>query len=234
MPNWCSNRMTISGPLTDMTRFHDALKTIPEYYKTTGWDEGNDNFQLSGIYPIPEQIVREAKERENRYNAHRDAHQKDLQAWWEANPEMAEDIKSRKIEPPEGYPKYTPINTEQEGLPDWYNWSVNNWGTKWDIAEAWKEEFVESSDDTATILWHFSSAWSPPIEWLRHVSGEWLSLDFSIEYFEPGDNFSGSANTQEGCVNDERWDCTKEDYENWEWEWWEEDDDDNDNESEDE
>ena len=44
-----------------------------------------------------------------------------------------------------------------EGDQDWYQWNVNNWGTKWDICD------VGILDDTEedSISFEFSTAWAP-------------------------------------------------------------------------
>jgi hypothetical protein len=65
-----------------------------------------------------------------------------------------------------------------------YEWSVNNWGTKWDIApHDWDR------DGDTTITMNFDSAWSPPIalyEFLESNGWEVRAL-----YHEPGMGFAG-------------------------------------------
>lgn len=46
---------------------------------------------------------------------------------------------------------------------NWYDWRVNNWGTKWDVSTEGLE-YTDNSDGTAEITGWFDSAWSPPIE----------------------------------------------------------------------
>ena len=65
-----------------------------------------------------------------------------------------------------------------------YDWSVSNWGTKWDISPYdWERE------DDNTIVMNFDSAWSPPItiyEFL--VENGWSVRAY---YHEPGMAFVG-------------------------------------------
>ncbi len=51
---------------------------------------------------------------------------------------------------------------EQSAMfPDWYEWRVHNWGTKWDVdVQDWNK--VDNSDGTCTFDMNFDSAWSPP------------------------------------------------------------------------
>jgi len=67
----------------------------------------------------------------------------------------------------------------------WHSWAIINWGTKWDV----EGELVK---DRANLLrYEFDSAWSPPIEWVRTVSGQYPKLSFRLEYDEPGMAFNG-------------------------------------------
>jgi len=73
---------------------------------------------------------------------------------------------------------------------DWYNWQINNWGTKWDIgsdnneAHGLKPTVVGNQ---ATMS--FDSAWSPPVGLYEKLQ----ELGFSVEatYFEPGMAYCG-------------------------------------------
>lgn len=69
----------------------------------------------------------------------------------------------------------------------WYNWRVNNWGTKWDVGG--NGEFAEQPDANTAEL-RFDSAWSPPIEGFRVL--EELGFEVEAHYFEPGMAFFGS------------------------------------------
>ena len=72
--------------------------------------------------------------------------------------------------------------------PNWYNWCMMNWGTKWDIE-------VTSIDKTQdnSVSFGFLSAWSPPLEAFQYASKQFPSLEISIRYAEPGMGFAGSA-----------------------------------------
>jgi Ferredoxin-like domain in Api92-like protein len=73
---------------------------------------------------------------------------------------------------------------EEGEQDDWYSWRVRNWGTKWDIDAA-----VEVGPGTLTSS--FDSAWSPPVAAMRLISERYPSLSVTIEYDEPGNDFSG-------------------------------------------
>ena len=64
---------------------------------------------------------------------------------------------------------------------DWYNWSCENWGTKWDACDS----HVNESEPQCFSV-GFDTAWSPPIAWLRNIMDNYPNLEFSLEYDEPG------------------------------------------------
>jgi hypothetical protein len=65
-----------------------------------------------------------------------------------------------------------------------YNWSVENWGTKWDITvHDWERE------DDNSIVMHFDTAWSPPTTLYEFLSEEGWSIN--AMYHEPGMGFAG-------------------------------------------
>ncbi len=65
-----------------------------------------------------------------------------------------------------------------------YNWSVENWGTKWDVsASGWERE------DDHTIVMHFDSAWAPPTILYEFLTDNGWYI--SALYHEPGMGFAG-------------------------------------------
>ena len=79
----------------------------------------------------------------------------------------------------------------------WWDWRVQNWGTKWDI----NAEIIDEYDDY--IIYQFDSAWSPPVAWLEKVAKDWPELDFRIKYEEEGAGFIGVAKAHAGVTNDQ-------------------------------
>ena len=76
-----------------------------------------------------------------------------------------------------------------DGCNNWYDWCVNNWGTKWDPEV--HLEYVDNGDGTAEITGWFDTAWSPPIEALHSLSQDWDSCYIELFYHESGMCFVG-------------------------------------------
>ena len=88
-------------------------------------------------------------------------------------------------------------NAEDEG-PNWYRWSIENWGTKWDVDGKLVAEYEDS------LEYAFRSAWNPPLEWLQKVSRDYPELRFRLRYVEECDDFTGIAQVQNGHIDDRR------------------------------
>ena len=72
------------------------------------------------------------------------------------------------------------------GSENWYEWALNNWGTKWDIAETYQNEII---GDTLHLA--FDTAWGPALE--AYDTYHSNNKDISLEgyYYEPGCDFMG-------------------------------------------
>jgi hypothetical protein len=85
-------------------------------------------------------------------------------------------------------------NIAKHGYKDWYDWNVNNWGTKWDISF----DSVERVDAN-TVSGSFESAWAPPIGAYEKL----VDMGFEIEafYYEPGMCFVGKwVDGEDDCI----------------------------------
>ena len=76
------------------------------------------------------------------------------------------------------------LNREQYGYSSWYDWNVNNWGTKWDVGGEHGADDIEGG-----LMLSFDSAWAPPIAAYERL----LDLGFKVyaTYYEPGMQFAG-------------------------------------------
>ena len=112
-----------------------------------------------------------------------------------------------------------------QGMPDWYEWRCENWGTKWDVCEAEIDDTyrsknkngLEYSDDQKIAWFAFRcwTAWAPPVPiWNRlHAIG----IEVQAEYEDEGLNFAGKYSHGEDtsweptALDDERLEPEEED-----------------------
>jgi hypothetical protein len=82
-------------------------------------------------------------------------------------------------------------NQKTYGYNTWYDFCINEWGTKWDINGG---EITGESDTSLTI--YFETAWSPPIEAYRKLDEQGFTIE--AMYYEPGTPFCGEYTTAHG------------------------------------
>jgi hypothetical protein len=81
----------------------------------------------------------------------------------------------------------TARNLEVHGYGNWYDYCVNEWGTKWDVGGNDYNEPQQDSPNKITMA--FDSAWAPPTA----AMDKFMDLGFSVRlyYYEPGMCFCG-------------------------------------------
>jgi hypothetical protein len=79
------------------------------------------------------------------------------------------------------------FNRETHGYATWYDYCVNEWGTKWDVGGNDYNEPQQDSPNKITMA--FDSAWAPPTA----AMDKFMDLGFSVRlyYYEPGMCFCG-------------------------------------------
>ena len=77
------------------------------------------------------------------------------------------------------------INVATHGYANWYDFCVNEWGTKWDVGGG--DGYI--NDIEGGLILSFDSAWSPPINAYEKL----LEQGFKVRamYYEPGMAFAG-------------------------------------------
>ena len=77
-----------------------------------------------------------------------------------------------------------------DGFDNWYDWRVQNWGTKWDVSDEGLE-YVDNGDGTSVIQGWFDSAWGPPIEAYNTFLDDMDGCSIEATYEEGGMDFAG-------------------------------------------
>lgn len=79
-------------------------------------------------------------------------------------------------------------NIADFGYKNWYDWAVDNWGTKWDVTQQHNGD-AEMSDDQLEVRMSFDTAWSPPVAFYEEMERQGFTVD--AFYYEPGMAFCG-------------------------------------------
>ena len=77
------------------------------------------------------------------------------------------------------------------GASNWYDWRVENWGTKWDIMEFYNITRKEIGEDESEISLGFDTAWAPALGAYEKFIDENSNCSLKAYYYEPGCDFMG-------------------------------------------
>lgn len=84
------------------------------------------------------------------------------------------------------------VRKESHGR-NWYDWSVKNWGAKWN---ACRVDIGKTEDGFPRI--HFETAWTPPFKVIEAIIDKFELNDFQYEYEELGVGVSGGLYAEGG------------------------------------
>ena len=82
-------------------------------------------------------------------------------------------------------------NLKKYGYDNWYDWRVENWGTKWDIMEFYNINRKEIGEDESEISLGFDTAWAPALGAYERFKDKNSNCSLKAYYYEPGCDFMG-------------------------------------------
>jgi Ferredoxin-like domain in Api92-like protein len=169
--NTVSGTAAINGAiLLTLTRWHDSADRLIRSRKTKA--------------DVKDSAVRDAEER---LGAVQVAHMRETlklpdaplvdvaKAWLASNPEYGEQGERRLRA------------CLQTGFPDWYEWSVENWGTKWNAYH------LKIDRSERPLEFYFDTAWSFPVPVFEKIAAAFPQLSFRCTCFDEGWNFAGDG-----------------------------------------
>ena len=161
MPNHITNSVTFKGP-------KDKIDWLKEDFKE---EDGEKVFDFNHIVPMPEDL----KGSRSPALILEDLTKKQLGDSWYKDAAISQEESDRR--------------RKEYGADNWYDWSVKNWGTKWN---AYDLEVYAMEDEKIAVC--FLTAWSPPFEIFDEieekgiiVSGLWKD-ECDYEVHEIGEN----------------------------------------------
>ena len=163
MPNWCHNRVSFSGTTEDIENLVATL-------------EGEDTrFDFNKVIPMPAELAGNAspvkafktKAEVDEYNSQK------LMGGFEMGKAIT-------------HAKHTAL-LKKYAHADWYNWSIENWGCKWNNGD----DIAIEDEEEGYIRYSFETPWGPPEGIYHKLVAEFPEVDISWFYDEPGMQFSG-------------------------------------------
>ena len=102
-------------------------------------------------------------------------------------------------------PEFKDDDGKQSGMPGWYDWSCDNWGTKWNAYDAVDPILTGFNPplNEAEIQYQFNTAWSPPAAWIITTAKMFPTLNFNDDWIDEGGG-SGVLNVKDEDVSDQQ------------------------------
>ena len=199
MPNYCENTLDITCPIEAFNKLQPLLFAKATERDATDYPSVNKElmfFSFTALLPTPPELCGKTapasivtEEERQKFLRERDMNNNLFHYSEPITKEMSKDFIKRF------------------GHNNWYNWNINNWGTKWD-ADVYHIEsnlLSEPNSSEVTIKVCFSTAWSPPTNWFNSLCDMLRDDEVSMEirYSESGMGFAGTHYFNSG----ERWDA---------------------------
>jgi len=90
----------------------------------------------------------------------------------------------------------------KEGVPDWYNWNIDNWGTKWNGVVDDVDVCVYN-DGSADAFYTMRTAWAFPAPVIEQMIRDYHHLGFSIQGEEESCDYGVNIDSSEGIWEEE-------------------------------
>lgn len=164
MPNHVINKVAIRGDKLELSLCREQ---IIDAYKPKDSDTPR-NFSFNTIIPMPESLRIESGSRTDcgiKYIKSGYVLTDWMKKWSKEEIDKAVELGKKALE-----------NIRKYGHKDWYDWSIEKWGTKWDAYE------VEVSAAESFIDLSFQTAWSTPFEVMKELSRQFPNLTVYVQY----------------------------------------------------
>lgn len=216
MPNWCSNDLVVTGDASKVAELHDKI------IRPKSDNSSEMTLDFNGIAPMPEELLEvssfcskdglcwggldESLTMPEVAGLVSDTIFQRLKAelesvfeWEKLNVghinrwlmDVHPELKS-KIGLYPDIAKKSAQNIVKYGVPGWYDWRIQNWGTKWN------PEYCSISHSAGQLQVSFETAWSPPDGVYREICAAYPELNLVGKYIEEGMYFAGYYNNI-GC-----------------------------------
>lgn len=190
MPNWVSNNLSIDGKTKDLKRFDEQFKA--DHLKAVGGT-------MSAGKTKEEDMVKDIKKRQAIIDYRFVSKEEEKNNPNTRFPQFASNKIHYLIEMKEQTGKYSYQNfipmTKDDFLSGFYEWNIENWGTKWDVGDIEAlTDLIHTEDNPeqlAEIEYFFMSPWSPPLAVIKEMVKQYPMLTFTFSFREEGMQFAG-------------------------------------------
>lgn len=177
MPNYCENEITVKGQKKDVVKFFGKCK--------------GECFSFNDFIPIPKTFL--DYDTTNKIRP-RDAVTRTTDG--KCVPLFNSDEEYDKYV--NGYNEAKEYQKKTYGVVGWYDWNIQNWGTKWDACDSPDVKDImrmipksAKDDEVVSVSFFFDTAWDECDRFLFGVARMFPELEFNLNYMETGNYFCG-------------------------------------------
>lgn len=192
MPNHVSSNLTITGPVADVRRFVSLVDRSN--------DEGKGAFDFNGVVTLPDEL----RGTRSPVRIQTQAQIDEMWAEWNRR-KAAGELQDYELR--DGKPFGLGITQAASdaliakyGTDNWYDWALNNWGTKWGAYDATEWDVTEGENGNATASISYNTAWSPANAFFINASEKFPTLAFDTQYADEGGGFVCETSYENGEI----------------------------------
>lgn len=178
-PNWCYTALEVKGQVSELKKFDTQFKGKYESYSGSS---GRLN---------PDEDIEDYKSKDGCLEYRLTPHVKKYSFETDG---MSDINMLTEINQEEGYSFNNFVRmTKDDFLNGWYEWSLEHWGTKWDLTDMSESNDLDAVADyeECELFYRFDTAWSPCIPVLIEMSKQYPDFEFKICYEDEGGGFVG-------------------------------------------
>jgi hypothetical protein len=177
MPNWCVNQVDIQGDEAEVARLIEFVKS----------DESAFTFEK--VVPPPTTPMYSSDANHNKYVCGCES---------VAEPDPKNEGKFVWVIDGKAVGFYGKCPTHNEPSfgnhpHNWYNWNIENWGTKWSAGEVWHDRADDDGNVDGTTSYNFDTAWSPAEPVIAALATQFPTLRITHRYCEAGMGYAGEV-----------------------------------------
>lgn len=205
MPNWCSNLLVVSGYTKSMEKIQQEVLVEKEDQKVLfdfntviempkplrevvagsdqkWWRVLFSNSEINNTAYTPTKLVLPSWFLEGYpEKICKDFLEQIVREFSDITQEDLEDVVKDK----EALANKYQNNLVNFGYLHWYDWSVDNWGTKWNSSECrlvQEKVSVLNGKTKYKCVYQFETAWAPPVPVIEQLSKRYPKLNFKLFY----------------------------------------------------
>lgn len=176
MPNFCENKLTVSGPSDSLEKFVEFAEGPdivtwkdhgePQPDSSLVAEPGHTLLSLPKLVPPGEAAAQLRWDEPKKW--YDNGHIRDIReiTEWITN------LDAGLVQPRDGY-----------------EWQLQNWGTMWEVSVLPNQRTIEDG----VARYEFDTAWSPIRAAVRRFAPKWPDLNFRLEFIETGNDFYGET-----------------------------------------